>query len=190
MNTFLSEKELSQLGIKECGSDVLIGRHVIIYEPDKLRIGNHVRIDDFTVISGSITLKNYIHISHFCGLYGGESGIVMEDFSGLSSKCSLYADSDDYSGNSMTNPTIPVKYRPKLVSAPIFIERHAILGCASVVLPGVTIKEGTAIGSMSLCNKTTDSWSIYIGIPAQKKGIRKKEVLTLEQEFLRDANET
>lgn len=189
MNTFLSEEELKQLGIKTFGCDVLIGKHVVIYEPDKLCIGNHVRIDDFTIISGNIILKNYIHISHFCGLYGGDSGIVMEDFSGLSSKCSVYADSDDYSGYSMTNPTIPIKYRPQLVSAPVLIEKHVILGCSSVVLPGVTIKEGTAVGSMSLCNKTTESWAIYSGIPAKKKGIRKQEILTLEQEFLRDTNE-
>lgn len=186
MNTFLSKDELAQLGIKEYGYDVLIGRNVILYEPNKLRIGNHVRIDDFTIISGNVTLNNYIHISHFCGLYGGDSGIVMDDFSGLSAKCSIYADSDDYSGDSMTNPTIPIKYRPKLVSAPVRIARHAIIGCGSVVLPGVTVAEGTAIGSMGLCNKTTEAWSIYTGIPAQKSGTRKKELLSLEQEFLGD----
>lgn len=189
MNTFLSKEELAQLGINTYGRDVLIGRHAIIYEPDKLCIGNHVRIDDFTVISGNVTLHNYIHISHFCGLYGGECGIVMEDFSGLSSKCSIYADSDDYSGSSMTNPTIPIKYRPGLISAPVRIERHAIIGCASVILPGVTVQEGTAIGSMCLCNKTTEPWSIYAGIPAKKSGIRKSDLLALEHEFLRDENE-
>lgn len=184
MNTFLSEEELKQLGLKAYGCDVLIGRHAVLYNPDKLCIGNHVRIDDFTIISGNVTLENYIHISQFCGLYGGEKGIVMEDYSGLSSKCSVYAVSDDYSGASMTNPMIPEKYKPYAISGTVRIKKHAIVGCNSVVLPDVIIEEGTAIGSMSLCNKSTEPWSIYMGIPARCKGERKRDILMLERQFL------
>lgn len=183
MDNFLSREELMALGLKEVGEDVLIGRHAVLYTPERLSIGSHVRIDDFTVISGTVTLKNYIHISQFCGLYGGDKGIVMEDFSGLSSKCSIYAVSDDYTGASMTNPMIPSEYKPGAVSSPVLIGRHAIIGCNSVVLPGVKVAEGTAVGSMSLCNKSTEEWSIYVGIPARRKGERKREILELEKKF-------
>lgn len=186
MNTFLSEEELGQLGLKSYGCDVLIGRHAVLYNPDKLCIGSHVRIDDFTIISGNVTLENYIHISQFCGLYGGEKGIVMEDYSGLSSKCSVYAVSDDYSGASMTNPMIPEKYKPYAINGMVRIKKHAIVGCNSVVLPDVVLEEGTAIGSMSLCNKSTKPWSIYAGIPARCKGERKKDILVLEKQLLED----
>ena len=183
MNNFLSEEELRELGLKEYGKDVLIGRHVVLYSPEQLSLGDHVRIDDFTCISGKVTLKNHIHISQFCGLYGGDEGIVMEDFSGLSSKCSVYAVSDDYSGASMTNPMVPAKYKPGSISSPVRIEKHAIIGCNSVVLPGVTVAEGTAVGSMSLCNRSTEAWSMYVGIPARKKGERRKDILELEKQF-------
>lgn len=186
MENFLSREELKALGLKECGEDVLIGRHAVLYAPERLSIGNHVRIDDFTVISGLVTLGNYIHISQFCGLYGGDKGIVMEDFSGLSSKCSVYAVSDDYSGASMTNPMIPAQYKPGTVSSPVRICRHAIIGCNSVVLPGVEVAEGTAVGSMSLCRKSTEQWSIYVGIPARKKSERKRDILELEMKFLQE----
>lgn len=186
MNNFLSQEELNVLGLKRFGKNVLIGRHVVLYNPEQLSIGNHVRIDDFTVISGNVKLGNYIHISQFCGLYGGDAGICMEDFSGLSSKCSVYAVSDDYSGNSMTNPMIPLKYKQNMISESVCIERHAIIGCNSVILPGVTISEGTSVGSMSLCNKTLEEWSVYVGIPAKKVGERKKKILTLEQQFIED----
>ena len=73
MNTFYNRQELECLGIKKLGEDVLIGRHVLLYHPEQLEIGDHVRIDDYTIISGKVTLHNYIHISHFCGLYGGEA---------------------------------------------------------------------------------------------------------------------
>jgi len=184
MNTFLSEKELAALGLKSYGKNVYIGRNAILYNPEKLSLGHDVRIDDFTIISGNVTLHNYIHISHFCGLYGGDEGIEMEDFSGLSSKVNIYAVSDDYSGASMTNPMVPAKYKPGAVQAKVTLKRHAIIGNNSTILPGVTVEEGSSVGTMSLCNKTTEPWSIYVGIPAKKLKDRKKDILSLEKEFL------
>lgn len=187
MDNFLSREELGKLGLKEYGEDVRIGRHAVLYSPEKLSLGSHVRIDDFTIVSGTVTLRDYIHISQFCGLYGGDEGIVMEDFSGLSSKCSIYAVSDDYTGASMTNPMVPARYKPGSVSEPVRIGKHAIIGCNSVVLPGVTVAEGTAVGSMSLCNKSTEAWSMYVGIPARRKGERKRDILELERQLRADS---
>lgn len=184
MDNFLTEKELKKLGLQEYGEHVQIGRYTVLYNPEKLRLGSHVRIDDFTVISGNVTLGNYIHISQNCGLYGGDAGIIMEDYSGLSSKCSVYAVSDDYSGMSMTNPTLPVEYKPGIINNRVCIEKHSIIGCHSVILPGVTVCEGTAIGSMSLCNKRTEPWSVYVGVPARYIKPREKELLKLEKAFL------
>lgn len=186
MSTFYSQEELKQLGIKEFGENVFIGRHVILYHPERLIIGHDVRIDDFSILSGNITLHNYIHISQFCGLYGGDEGIEMEDYTGLSSKGTIYAVTDDYSGESMTNPMIPLKYRPTIIQKKVFIKKHGLVGAGSIVLPGVIIEEGTSVGSMSLCNKTTDPWSIYVGIPARKLKDRKKKILELEAEFLKE----
>lgn len=183
MNTFYSEEELKELGLKSYGKNVLIGRNAILYNPEKLSLGHDVRIDDFTIISGNVTLHNYIHISHFCGLYGGDEGIEMMDFSGLSSKVNIYAVSDDYSGASMTNPMVPLEYKKTMISGKVTLEKHSILGNNSVVLPGVTISEGSSVGSMSLCSKTTEPWSIYVGIPAKKLKDRKKDILDLEKQF-------
>ncbi|MBE5883487.1 MAG: acyltransferase [Lachnospiraceae bacterium] len=186
MSNFLSEEELKQLGLKAYGENVLIGRHAVIYSPETVSIGNNVRIDDFTIISGTVTFGDYIHVSQFCGLYGGEKGITIEDFAGLSSKCSVYAVSDDYTGASMTNPMVPSKYKPCAINGSVVIKKHAIVGCNSVILPNVVIEEGTAVGSMSLCNRSTEPWSIYTGIPARRKSERKKDILALEESFLRE----
>lgn len=183
MNTFYSEEELKGLGLKSYGKNVLIGRNAILYNPEKLTLGHDVRIDDFTIISGNVTLHNYIHISHFCGLYGGEEGIEMMDFSGLSSKVNLYAVSDDYSGESMTNPMVPEEYKKTMISRKVLLEKHSIIGTNSVVLPGVTVSEGSSIGSMSLCMKSTEAWGVYVGIPVKRMKERKREILNLEKRF-------
>lgn len=186
MTNFLTNEELAELGIKAYGKNVLIGRHAVLYSPEKLVIGDHVRIDDFTIISGNVTLGSYIHIAQFCGIYGGDEGVEMEDFSGLSSKCSVYAVSDDYTGLSMTNPTVPEKYKPTSISKKVHIGKHSIIGCNTVILPGVIIPEGVAVGSMSLVTRSLEPWSINTGIPAKKRADRHKDLLELEKAFWED----
>ena len=110
----------------------------------------------------------------------------MEDFTGLSSKCSVYAVSDDYTGSSMTNPMVPAQYKPTSIQKKVTLRKHAIVGCNSVVLPGVEIAEGTAVGSLSLVTHSLEAWSVYTGIPAKRKSARKQELLKLEEQFWSD----
>ena len=106
------------------------------------------------------------------------------DFSGLSANVILYTESDDYSGKSLTNPTIPEAYKPGMEKGKIALGKHVIIGTNSSVLPGVEIGEGTAIGAFSLVKSNCDTWSVYSGCPARKKGERSKKLLELEERFL------
>lgn len=188
METYYSEEELKCLGLKKYGTNVKISRHAIIYKPEELELGDNVRIDDFTTISGKVTLGSYIHIAQCCSLYGGVEGISMADFSGLSSHVAIYATSNDYSGQVMTNPTVPEKYAP-CINATVCLEKHVIIGCMSVILPGVTIHEGCAVGSMSLCNKSVKPWGIYAGIPVRRLKERSNNLLNLENELVERLNQ-
>lgn len=182
-DSFLTNEELENIGFKSIGKNVKISSFARIYQPESISIGNNVRIDDFCYIVGGkeIILHDYIHIASFCNL-NGHGGIEMFDFSGLAYGVHLISASDDYSGNSLTNPMIPIKYK-NLNFGKIVLEKHVILGTNSVVLPSVTLREGTSSGAMSLINKDTESWSIYVGIPAKKIANRSKELLKLEEEF-------
>jgi len=184
-NSFLSEKEIKDLGFRQVGFNVSISRLASFYGTENISIGNNVRIDDFCILSGRITIGNYIHIAAGCFLYGGEEGIELNDFVNLSSRIVIYAKSDDYSGMTLTNPTIPDKYK-QVVEAKVVLQRHVLLGTGCVVLPGVTIEEGVSIGSLSLINKSLPAWKVCAGIPAKPIKDRKKDLLILEQEFLNE----
>ncbi|MCI8574353.1 MAG: acyltransferase [Oscillibacter sp.] len=185
MEGFYSSEELKSLGLKAVGRDVLISKKASIYLPEKISIGDHVRIDDFCFLVGNITLENYIHISPYSSIHGTGGGTVtMKDFAGLSSYSTVYAASDEYSGEKMTNPLIDEEYR-KVVCSDIIMEKHSVVGVHSVLLPGAYLAEGTAIGAMSLVSKPTEAWGIYIGVPARRIKDRKKDCLYLEREFLR-----
>lgn len=180
--SFFTKEELKEIGFKNLGENVLISRKSSIYSPEKISIGNNVRIDDFCILSGNIILGNYIHIAAFCALYGSE-GIEMKDFSGLSSRVSIYSSSDDYSGNYLTNPMVPDKFR-NIIKGRVVLEKHAIVGASSVILPGVIIREGAAIGTMSLVNKDCEAWTINIGIPSKIIKKREKRIPELEKIFI------
>lgn len=178
MNSFYTKEELQAIGFKKLGNNVLISKKASIYSPELITIGNDVRIDDFCILSGLITLENNIHIAAGCYLFAGDAGITMKDYSGLSSRSAIYAVTDDYSGNYYTNPTIPNELR-RVIKKEVIIEKHVVIGTGSTILPGVKISEGCAIGAMSLINKDTEPWGIYVGIPCERIKGRSKRLLSL-----------
>lgn len=183
MVSYYNEEELKTLGFASMGKNVKLSRKVSIYSPEKIRIGDNTRIDDFCILSGNLNIGRYVHIAASCLLFGGIDGIVFEDYTGLSSRSAVYAESDDYSGSFFTNPTLPSKYRHS-IGGGVIIKKHAIVGSGCTILPNVVIGEGTAIGSMSLVNKSLDDWSVCIGIPCKKVKDRDKKLLLLEKEFI------
>jgi len=185
MNSFYSVDELEKIGFKALGENVLLSKKSSIYGAKNISIGSNVRIDDFCILSGNIKLGSYIHIAAYCALYGGDKGITINDFANLSSRISIYSISDDYSGNTMTNPMIPEKYK-MILSDEVTIEKHVIIGSGSVVLPGIILKEGSSFGAMSLINRSSEPWSINVGIPSIKIKNRSKKLLELEKEFINE----
>ncbi len=182
---YLSIDQLNDIGFKAIGSNIKISEFARIYNPQNISIGNNVRIDDFAILSageGGITLGDYVHISSFCGLIGAEE-IVMESFAGLSSRVFIYSSSDDYSGQSLTNPTVPDAYTD-VESAPVRIGKHVILGSCATVLPGVTIGSSTAIGAYSLVNNDIPEGVIAVGQPCHEIRKRSLKHLELEKELL------
>ena len=189
MTSYYTDSELNQLGFKSLGNHVKISRNACFYGLSNIVIGNNVRIDDFCVISAGlegIFIGNYVHIGVFCSLQG-DGKITLNDFSGISSRVSLYSSNEDYFGNYLTNPTIPNKYR-KLTVKDIYIDKHVIIGSGSVILPGVNLEIGVAVGAMSLVDENCDSFFIYKGNPLRKMVKRKKNILLLEKKITNNLN--
>ena len=80
----------------------------------------------------------------------------------------------------MTNPTIPDELR-KVTEEKVTIGKHVIVGTGSTILPGVSIGEGGSFGAMSLINKSTEPWGIYVGTPCRRIRERKKDLLEFEK---------
>jgi galactoside O-acetyltransferase len=180
---FLNQEQLQVMGFKSLGRDVKVSDKASIIDASQIEIGDNSRIDDFCVVSGKVSIGRNVHIAVFCNVAGGETGIRFEDFSGLAYGCHLFTQSDDYEGRTLTNPTVPDKYKRER-KEPIVIGRHSNVGTNSLIFPGVIVAEGTSIGALSMVTKSTEAWSVYFGCPAEKIRARKRDLLKLEEEYL------
>ena len=182
MNSFYNSGELQEIGFKKLGKNVKLSRKANIYAPNNISIGNNVRIDDFCILSGEIEIGSYIHISAYTALYA-KYGILIEDYVTISGRVIVYSQSDDYSGEYMTNPMVPKKFT-KISGGKVIFKKHSIIASGCIVFPSVEIGEGAVVGAMSLVNKNLEPWTINVGIPAKKIKNRNKKILELEKELL------
>ncbi len=184
--TFLTEKQLERYNFGFLGENVKISDKASIYNAEKIHLDDNCRLDDFCILSagkGGIHIGKYVHIASYSSLIGSET-IYFSDFSGVSSRVSVYSSSDDFSGEFMPHPTIPEEYR-KVYSAKVFFDKHTIVAAGCIVLPGAKLNIGVAIGAMSLVlGKEYKKFTVFVGIPAKPIKKRSKELLNFEEKLI------
>lgn len=178
MNGYLSKEEVLALGFASVGEDVQISDKACFYGASQMHIGNHVRIDDFSIFIGKITLGDYIHIANYTAIHASAGSFTMGDYSTLSSRIAVYAASDDYSGEYMTNSVVPAQYTHTLFSD-ITVGEHVVVGTGSTLLPGAVLPDGVAVGAMSMVKSRLESWGIYAGVPCRRLAERSKRCVEL-----------
>ena len=183
MNSFYTDSELKELGLKSVGKNVLLSRKASIYSPEKISIGSNVRIDDFCILSGDISIGDWCHISAYCALYGSK-GIVMEGFCGISPRSVVLSATDDYGGDFLIGPHYP-KELTNVTGGTVYLKKYSQIGTNCVVFPAITVGEGAVTGAMTLVNKDLEPWTINTGIPVNSSRPRKNGLLQ-KVEFLKN----
>jgi acetyltransferase-like isoleucine patch superfamily enzyme len=164
--------------LKSCGKDVFISAKAEIRRPHLVAIGNHVAIDSGVYITTKASIGDYTHISPYVTVIGGEkSELVLGHFATIAAGSRIIAGSDQFLGEGLTSVTVPEVYRDKVEFSTITISRFAGIGSNAIIMPGVTIGEGSVIGAAALVTEDTEPWTIYVGIPARPIKIRKKELM-------------
>lgn len=182
---FLKQEQLIALGFKHLGHNVLISDKASIYGAANISIGDFSRIDDFCILSageGGISLGRNVHIACFVSLIG-HAAITVEDFAGISGRVAIYSSTDNFSGSALTGPTVDPRYTD-VINLPVTVSRHVVIGAGCIVLPGVKMEEGCAVGALSLVTRDCKAFGIYIGTPAVFVKERKRDLLVMEKEYL------
>jgi maltose O-acetyltransferase len=125
--------------LKEAGSDIFIGRYVIMYAPENIRVGNNISIHDFT------------HIWGVGGVEIGDNTMIA---------CHVVI-------SSLTHDKDAPLYRGTLIKAPVKIGKNVWVGAGAIILPGVIIGDDAIIGAGAVVTRNVQSGSIVVGVPAK-----------------------
>lgn len=176
MSGILKSSEYDYTKLKLVGQDVFISANVEIRRPHLVSVGSHVAIDHGVYITTQAEIGDYTHLSPYITVIGGEkSKLELGHFCTIAAGSRLIAGSDSFLGHGFTSVTVPEKYRDTVQFSTIKIERFAGIGTNVVIMPGITIAEGSVIGANALVTKNTEPWTIYMGSPARAVKLRPKE---------------
>lgn len=162
--------------LKACGKDVFISGRAEIRRPQLVSVGSHVAIDSGVYITTQAEIGDYIHLSPYITMIGGaKSKVIVEDFVTIAAGSRIIAGSDKFMGEGFTSVTVPEEYRDAVDFSTIRFCRFAGVGTNAVIMPGVTIAEGSVIGACALVTKDTEPWTVYTGVPARPVKMRPRE---------------
>lgn len=174
--------ELRAFGFARVGENCTVARNCTIIGLENIMLGDNVRIDGFSSLiapKGRIVIGSFVHIATACML-GARGGIAIGDFASLSQGVRIFTAIDDFSGRYLSNATVPEDLT-KVHSAPVRIGAYVPVGAASIILPGVEVGEGAAVGAMSLVPQSLKGWTIHAGNPAKAVGERARDLVRLER---------
>lgn len=176
----LSRAEVEGLGLAAVGRDVAIHETALFFGAPHVTIGSHVRIDSYAIVTagpGAVTIGDHVHVSAGAQVFG-TAGVTISDLCSISARVSIFSVNDDYVEGYLTNPTVPIDLR-NVTEGPVAVGRHVVIGAGSVVLPGVEIGEGGAVGALSLVARDVAPGSVVAGTPARH--VRQRDTARLRE---------
>lgn len=154
---------------------------------DRLEIGSGSRIDAFCVITigpEGVILGRHVHLGAGAQVFGTGGAVRLDSCSGLSPRASLFTATDDLRGDCLTGATIDPAYR-NVRKGSVILEPYACVGCGSVVLPGVTLGRGAAVGALSLVKRDVPAWHVVAGADQRVIAVRNGQIVeALGQQWL------
>lgn len=164
--------------LHSCGEDVFISANVEIRRPQLVQVGSHVAIDSGFYLTTAAHIGDHVHLAPYLTVIGGpQSCFVAEDFVGVGAGSRFVCGSDNFMGDDGIPGLVPDEYRGSLNLTTIRCCRFVVLGTNTVVMPGVTLGEGSITGACSLVTKDTEPWTVNIGVPARPVKVRPRDII-------------
>lgn len=169
---------------KSFGENVIIGDNVSFRNPELVCIGDNVIIDDFTAISGSVSIGNFVHIGSNCTLQASSEGITLEDFTGISAGTRIFAVSSNYTGNQIDLPTVPkhLLINEKIIRGEVIIRKYSLIGSNCILMPGTSVPIGSTFQAGAIIrNKKYKEWYFHGGPKLTPLFERNKKQILIHQ---------
>ena len=172
----MAEYDYTQL--RQWGGGGFISANVEIRRPHLCAIGKSTAIDAGFYCTTQAEIGDYVHIGPYVTVIGGAPGrLRLGHFVTVGSGSRLICGSDRFKGEGLSGfqAKIPEPFRDPQTIAPILVECFVNIGSNVVILPGVTLGQGSVVGSGAVVTRDTEPWSVYFGCPARKVSTRPSE---------------
>lgn len=149
----------------EIGNNIYVGKRVVIWAKNSIRIGHNFYIGRDSQIETDCTIGDNV-------IFGNKVAIVGKydhHFQQIGVPIRLASRIRD------------VDYSWKGLDCMTYIEDDVWIGYGSIIMGGVHLKKGTIIAAGSVVTKNTEAYSIYGGNPARKIRARFETTEDLEQ---------
>ncbi len=184
---FLLRKMLYPLLFGDVGRGVVFGQHIVLRHPHKIKIGNHVVIDDHCVLDAKgsqtqdVIIGDNVIVSRGCILSAKNGKLSIGENTNFGANCLVYAVKEIiigrdtlfaaqcYVGGSMYHierTDIPPIQQGSYANG-VTIGHGCWLGAGVKVLDGVCVGDGVVLGSGAVVNKDIDAFTVAVGVPAK-----------------------
>lgn len=189
LGLFLRQKFYPRI-LNKCGQKVLFGRFVNFTNPDRVTIGSNVIVNDnvtfdtssyaasgpaiilednvfvgaksiLRVAGGKIVINKGSSVGSFCS-FNAEGKINVDNDVLFAAFCKVGNDPDQRPEKNMSS-----EVTEGLTTCDVNIEAGCWLGVRSIIMPGVTVGEGSIVGAHAHVEKTLPPHVIAFGRPAK-----------------------
>ena len=169
------------------GRGVVFGRNIVLRHPHKIRLGNHVQIDDNCVLdakgcrAGEFRIGDNVVLSRGCVLSAKYGSLAVGEYSNFGANCLVYSAKEVtigrdtllaaqcYVGGSMyhfEDPALP-PIQQGFYAEGVHIGNGCWLGAGGKVIDGVTVGDGVVLGTGAVVTKDVSENTVVAGVLAR-----------------------
>lgn len=158
--------------LKRCGTGVKIHPLAKVTRPEVVELDDYCRLCDFVFVWGGngVRIGKHTDIQPHTIIWGGGEMEIQDYVSvgpGTVLLTAVYAHKE---GLKMVDG-LPDGMTHALYGK-LVVKNDVYIGANCTIMPDVTIGEGAILGASSFVNKDIEPWSINVGSPARKIGVR------------------
>ena len=176
----------------ECGSGLAVGRGVSIRQPQLMKLGEKILIDDYAALDirttedsdqkSEISIGSHALIGRYTVVVAKNGTIRLGDACNISSHCRLGIQGSELiignsvliaayayigPGNHKIEGTSPIIEQNMDIKSGVRIGNNVWVGARATILDGVTIGDDAVIGAHSLVVEDVPPRAIAVGVPAK-----------------------
>jgi acetyltransferase-like isoleucine patch superfamily enzyme len=156
--------EFQLADLKRHGDNVVFEPGALVFHPQTISLGSDVYVGHYAILKGyhknEMILGSDVWIGQSCFLHSA-GGIRIGDHVGIAPHVRILTSTHEEAGRQ------PVIFGG-LEFAEVVIEDGCDLGVGTVILPGVTVGEGSIVGAGAVVTRDVAPYSVYAGVPARK----------------------